>query len=131
MAADEEPIASGSLGDNLTYVVRKEGEETVLTISGSGEMTQSPNSTLTEEVREAVTKAVIEIGVTSIPDIGFEYFSNMRTIEIPVTVTKIGNWAFAYSALEEVILPECILETGSYIFGDCHSLKKVNQEFQL
>ena len=50
----------------------------------------------------------------------------LARVEIPETVRKIGDHAFAQCrALEKVIIPEGVLEIGGRAFGDCRNLKQV------
>ena len=49
----------------------------------------------------------------------------LSTIEIPASVTVIGNSAFQKTGLTEVIIPENISKIGSKAFRDCKNLQSV------
>ena len=50
----------------------------------------------------------------------------VKSVEIPDSVTKIGNSAFSNcELLEEIKIPESVTEIGNYVFSNCESLKKI------
>lgn len=52
--------------------------------------------------------------------------SSIKEIELPNTVTKIGNWAFRLSqSLEKVSIPESLKSIGSQAFAGCTSLSSI------
>ena len=59
------------------------------------------------------------------------YQGNDKIVEVPAElggcpVVRIDTYAFKESAVEEVILPEGLLDIGLQAFEDCASLKKIN-----
>ena len=88
-----------------------------------------------------------ETGVTKIPDNLFRNCANLRTIDIPASVTAIGRYAFLDSALEEVTfheglqtigleafrntklssvdLPNTVTAVAAYAFRNCNNLQNV------
>ncbi len=44
---------------------------------------------------------------------------------IPSTVTNISDWAFAYSHLTNIIIPDSVVSIGIYSFGDCNNLIEI------
>lgn len=155
IAAADGVIASGTCGDNLTWVV---DEEWTLTISGEGEMmdyaahcapwnkyaySPYPDSLL-------IQKIVVENGVTSIgsnaftscislssvnlPDtlfsIGDHAFANCDTltdIALPSSLTSIGSFAFEFCAsVSSIIIPEIVTEIGDNVFAGCKELTAIN-----
>ena len=81
-------IASGTCGDNLTWKLTEEYE---LVIEGTGEMYDGSSWEGYEEVVKSIT---IREGVTSIGDICFWNFSNLKVLTIPGSLTKIGGNPF-------------------------------------
>ena len=81
-------IASGTCGDNLTWKLTEEYE---LVIEGTGEMY---NGSSWEGYEEVVKSITIREGVTSIGDICFWNFSNLKVLTIPSSLTKIGGNPF-------------------------------------
>ena len=81
-------IAFGTCGDNLTWRLTEEYE---LVIEGTGEMYDGSSWEGYEEVVKSIT---IREGVTSIGDICFWNFSNLKVLTIPGSLTKIGGNPF-------------------------------------
>ena len=61
-------------------------------------------------------------GLTSI---GVFKCSALTSITLPGTVREIGKYAFAYTPLQSIMIPEGITELESDIFKECHNLNKV------
>ena len=56
-------------------------------------------------------------------------YSQFTDIEIPNTITKIGDYQFAsYSALENITIPSSVVNIGLGAFSGCQSLKTVKIE---
>ena len=73
-----------------------------------------------------LTKVVLPETITTIVSNAFYNCSNLREINFPSSLTKIGNYVFqGCSFLEEVILPDNINEIGTAAFKDCSSLVNV------
>jgi hypothetical protein len=51
---------------------------------------------------------------------------NLKSCEIPAHVTTLGNLAFAYSGLRTVKIPSSVNKIGNYCFMDCPKLKEIN-----
>jgi hypothetical protein len=62
----------------------------------------------------AVSDKYIKDGVLTIP----QTYNDKQ-------VTAIGNYAFTYEAIKEVIIPDSITEIGNYAFYNCKSLTKI------
>ena len=87
-AADE--VASGTCGENLTWVLTDDG---TLTISGEGEMMEYNYSTWYSYC-EQITTIVIENAVTAIGSYAFIGCRNLTSVTICDTVTTICEYAF-------------------------------------
>ena len=109
--------ASGTCGDNLTWVLDENG---VLTISGEGDMTSHPWDA------EDVIEVVIEDGVTSIDSDAFYCCTNLTSITIPEGITSIGADAFwNCTSLTSIIIPEGVTSIGGQAFCSCSSLTNI------
>lgn len=86
-------VASGTCGDNVTWVLDDEG---TLTISGSGAMDSISGfaSAPWYDDRESVKSIVVQSGVTSVSRYAFYNCINATSAVVPNTVTSIGSSAF-------------------------------------
>lgn len=136
-------VASGTCGDNLTWVLTDDG---ILTISGTGDMNSGFDGFNEKSQIKAV---VIEEGVTSICNQAFQFCSNLTSVTIPGTVKSIGNSAFWWcsnlvsvtigsgvetivqnafqncSGLTSIVIPDSVTSIGSNAFSGCSSLSSV------
>ena len=139
---------SGQCGPNLGCRLYEDHE---LRIFGTGDMYDDVYfaGILYPHSVDEVQSVVIESGVTNISDYAFEYFKNLKSVDISDTVVSMGYGAFygcsslpeislpskltalrdqafrGCSALEEISIPNSIVEIGSYAFGECSKLKSV------
>ncbi|MCD8019517.1 MAG: leucine-rich repeat protein [Clostridiales bacterium] len=119
-------VASGTCGDDLTWVLDDEG---TLTISGTGEMESYGRAYMVPwnyEYSDSIKKVVIEYGVTNIGDYAFDSCNFLKEIVIPDSVTSIGSLAFqnCYS-LMEIVMPDSLTSIGNGAFVYCSNLKSV------
>ena len=109
---------SGSCGKNATW--RYDAATKTLSISGSGDMTDYgtdpamgiENAPPWDDYREEIEHVIINEGITSIgaEAFGFQYtsncYSNLSSVSIAPTVTKIGSCAFTSAEkLKSIDLP--------------------------
>ncbi|MCD7768858.1 MAG: leucine-rich repeat protein [Oscillospiraceae bacterium] len=127
----ENAVASGSCGDDLTWVLDGDG---ALTISGTGAMsdwsdykglepsTDSPWYGYAENIKTVI----INSGVTTIGSSAFSDCINLESVTIPEGVTYIGHYAFSNCAsLSSITLPDDVAYLGVGVFSDCVSLKEI------
>ena len=78
---------------------------------------------------KVLTTVIFEEGMTAIPSYILEsddYNSYVTNVQIPDTVTSIGESAFyKCSRLEKIILPQKLKKIGWYAFSGCASIKEV------
>ena len=117
-------IASGTCGENLTWVLEENG---TLTVSGAGEMyNYARDSEPWKDYQSSITTVYIENGVSSIGDCAFESCEALTDVTIADSVTSIGKNAFACcSGLTSVTIPSSVTSIGEYAFQYCSSLKTV------
>ena len=137
-------VASGTCGDNLTWVLTEEGE---LIIEGTGEITSIP----WRDFKGTITKVTLSAGVTGTVSYAFAGCSNLTTanipensqlinietamfqncsslasITIPMSVTSIGYYAFdGCSSLASITIPESVAEIANYAFRNCGGLTSI------
>ena len=119
MAAD-----SGKCGENVTWNIA----DNVLTISGSGNMTDySSSADVPWYLQQSEIKSVIiNDGVTSIGTSAFEGCIRMTDVAIPDSVTKIGARAFCQCfELTNITIPKNITEIEENTFCWCRKLTSV------
>ena len=115
-------------GDNHVWY-KLEESNTKLTIGGNGEM---PDYTGADDgnrpwydYKATITDVVIQDGVTSIGGGSFNKCSSLRSINISNSVTKIGEMAFAQSALKNIDIPSSVAAIGNQAFNNCASLTSI------
>lgn len=118
-------VASGTCGDNLTWVLTSNG---TLTISGTGSMYGwSSGSRPWGHYKNSITNIVINDGVTDVGDSAFEWCSELKSVTLPDSLTDIGEWAFAYCySLTSVNIPDSVTSIGAWAFAECTSLVSVS-----
>ena len=125
-AAEENIIASGTCGENLTWVLDNEG---TLTISGTGDMDSWNGSDATapwNAYTEQISSVIVEAGVTSVGDYAFFACTNLTTLDVPNSITSIGEGAFYVCAsLEQITIPGGVTSIEAYTFARCISLTQI------
>ena len=115
--------SSGSCGDKVNWNLDDQG---VLTIEGTGAMTDFASMSNIPWTRSAVTTVVIKEGVTTIGSLAFNNCTNLTSVTIPNTVTSIGGGAIANNAkLTSVDIPNSVTTIGEVAFNSCTGLKSV------
>ena len=103
-------ISEGDCGENIKWVLKSNG---VLTISGSGDMSNYSYDILSGETKKSpwdndkskIKEVVVEEGVKSIGDYSFYSCSNLTDVSLPRGVVKIGTYAFGFTGIENISLP--------------------------
>ena len=85
--------ASGTCGDNLSW----ELNEDTLTIAGSGDMYDYPESTMAPwyPYREQIARVSLPDGLTRVGDLAFYECSALESVSLPDSVREVGWFAFA------------------------------------
>ena len=125
LPGDDDAVASGKCGENLTWSV---DAENVLTISGTGAMWDY------EEVVDAQgghtsapwyayspTELVLEEGITYIGEFAFYRCGFTGGLTLPESLTSIGIYAFSqcYGFTGSLVLPENLTSIGGSAFLLC------------
>ena len=77
-------------------------------------------------LKSIVESVTFEGLFNEIPDNMFEYFSNMSNIELPLGITRIGDFAFMEcNSLDNLYLEDTITQIGSNAFTQCANLTKI------
>ena len=121
---------SGSCGGDLNWKL----SGGTLSITGSGPMTNFPESTMAPWYgsRENITSVSISDKVTTIGDLAFYGCTGLQSISIPSSVTTIGDISFAgCSNLTSVYLSEGLKSIGENAFARCTALSSVRMPSSL
>ena len=92
------------------------GEDGTLTISGTGAMCDEEMPWW--EFRSQINRVVIESGVTTVGSNAFNNFHNLTAVELPGTLTAIGDYAFAWSNIAEITIPDSVVTIGAGAFWE-------------
>ena len=115
--------ASGTCGADLTWELTCDG---VLTISGTGNMTNWNKTNPWSSHLLKIQSVIIEEGVTSIGNYAFYDCYNLRSISIPNSLKCIWGHAFLNcSALDGVAFGSELEIIASYAFEGCKSLTAI------
>ena len=112
-------ISLNAIHAKVTWTLSGDG---TLTISGTGDMEDSPWLSQSDEIK----KVVIKDGVTSIGGGAFDGCSGLTSLTIPNSVTSIGYHAFSYcSGLTSLTIPNSVTSIGERAFDGCSGLTSV------
>jgi len=112
----------GDSGDNVIATLK---DAKTLVVSGTGKMASyNPRSTSQDKsfapwhnIKDGITKVVIEHGVTNIGGHTFDGFTRLTSVTIPNSVKEIYNHAFYNcSALTSITIPKSVTYIGSGAF---------------
>ena len=120
------PMDSGTCGADLTWTLYEDG---VLTISGTGKMSDYPADTGAPWFgwRDQITSVVIKSGATSIGSRAFCQCNKLTSVTIPDGVASIGDFAFSpCSSLASITIPDSVTTIGKMAFNGCKSLADDN-----
>ncbi|MCD8123947.1 MAG: leucine-rich repeat protein [Lachnospiraceae bacterium] len=127
--SDDVPAGTGAAQTWPGGVATATLEDGVLTVSGSGAMTDYTSSTYSSvpwySYGEEITSIVIESGITHIGDFAF-MGTCAESVSLPGTLKTIGEAAFyqCYD-LTSVTIPDSVQSIGTAAFADCTSLKSI------
>ncbi|MBQ8292247.1 MAG: leucine-rich repeat domain-containing protein [Bacilli bacterium] len=117
--------AGGDCGENLTWLLSE--DKTILTISGTGEMTTYTLQTRPwVGTKTTVTTLIIEEGVTSVSAYAFEGFDAITSISLPNSLITIANRAFFdCDGYKTLVIPDNVETIGANAFQYSAGLKSV------
>ena len=99
-------------------------QDHVLTITGSGEMTDYDDGEAHFEGAE-VYSVVVGEGVTSIGSHAFHSYVDVKKVLLPKSLKRIGESAFFDCGLESITIPDAVATIGNRCFSNCWPLRDV------
>ena len=114
----------GRCGDNITWTL----DEGVLTLSGSGAMTDFEESNMAPwyDRRDEILSIVVENGINTIGELAFYECTMIQSITLPDSLKAIGDMAFARCFdLRRVDFGEKLVSIGEKAFSECEKLQSV------
>ena len=116
-------VKTGTCGENLTWTFDNEG---VLTISGSGDMTDYAQFDKRPWDSLTIKKVIIQYGVTSIGDYAFRRFSQITSVTMSSSLRRIGVCAFSGCInIQRISIPYGVTSIGGNAFELCRNLTNV------
>lgn len=107
-------------GDTLYYTILDKSHHTV------GVVTASATTKGALVIPETVTYQGIGYSVIAIEIVAFRGFTGITSVNIPNTVTAIGDGAFAFcGSLTSVVIPHSVTYLGEEVFYHCDHLESV------
>ncbi|MGM9630229.1 leucine-rich repeat protein [Butyricicoccus sp.] len=125
-------VASGTCGDNVTWVLDDSG---TLTISGTGAIwgcSYQDTSQPWYDVKSQILNIVIEDGITNIGQYCFQSCSNVKKVTLPDSITRIAQYAFQNcESMQNINLSDNITSIGERAFSGCTSWRPTTLPNQL
>ncbi len=115
---------SGTCGEQLTWTLDEQG---VLTVQGTGNMTDYSNEKLSPWKAQDVRKVVLGEGITGIGANAFCYCTNMTEAVLPQSLKNIGDSAFSEcTSLKGIVFPKSLKRIGTNAFYKCSALTELS-----
>ena len=121
-------VASGTVGDNITWKITGTEGKYNLILLGEGEMDNFSNMNDAPWIayKSGIKTVTIGRGITSIGGYAFCVCNNVEKLELPDTLTTIGWDAFRYcTMLKSITLPNSIKRIYAGAFAQCSQLDNV------
>ena len=111
---------SGSCGSGLSWSLNAG----TLTISGSGKMTDFPESSMAPwyHLRDQILRVELPGGLTHVGSLAFYGCSALTAVSVPGSVDSIGSYAFANCTGMEILNLGSVKTVAEGAFSDCYSL---------
>lgn len=77
------------------------------------------------EGHKEIVSVEIPNTVTNLGEFLFSGCENLRRISLPESLESIWPYAFAYSGIDEITLPDSLTSIAPFTFKDCKNLRKV------
>ena len=113
----------GICSENVYWML----DNTTLTISGKGVIDDCDEQGVPwYRYRDSITEVVVMDGITRIGRNAFYNMRNLTKVQLPDSVTYIGEYAFSRAAFKEVKLPANLTGIGDGAFHSCEALESID-----
>lgn len=114
---------TGTCDNGFSWVISTKG---TLTITGEGEMEDYDEVDAPwYEYKDYILAAEVGEGITYVGKSAFCYLTNLAGISLPSTLTEIGTYAFGYTSLESLTIPEGVTALPDSMCADTQPLTTV------
>lgn len=112
---EQNTLKWSSCGKNVSFNINY--DEGIVTIKGTGEMSDYERYASPLHFNSYIKKAIIEEDVTRIGSSFFAGNQNLEEVQISDTVTSIGKYAFSDCGLKEIYIPKSVesIEADAFI----------------
>ena len=127
LAVFESIIYPNMCGDDLLWYYSND----TLSITGSGAMYDDPDMLSYRQepwYPERVKNIVLPNTITHIGNVAFADCENLTAIDIPSSVTSIGDGAFSWTGLQAITIPTSVTDLGEQVFEACANLRTILYE---
>ena len=112
----------GSCGEKVTWMMIDD----TLMVYGEGDMyNYTSGNTPVTDIRDDIQRIVIENGVASVGNYMFEGCCSLQELSVPGSVSRIGQFAFCWSAMTRLELSYGVESIGVGAFSGCTNLRSV------
>ncbi len=101
-------LSSCGLSQDFAYTTNK-GMITITGYTGPGGPVTIPD-------------AIDRLPVAAIGDAVFKQQFNITSMTLSSNITSIGNWAFAFTSVTNLVIPNSVTNLGDYVAYSCYSL---------
>ena len=115
-------------GNKVTYYYY----DSVLVLSGSGDMPNYSVYSSYDWAYSALKRVIIEEGITSVSDWAFYDQQSLIEVELPKTLKTIGSSSFyCCKKLPSITIPNSVTVISDSAFASCNDLAEINYNGQL
>ena len=124
----EKIVESGTITDTISWTLYDNG---TLVINGTGDMPDygswmGSDDDMVPWHGETIKTIIVEEGISSIGNYSFEELYDLKSVELPGSLHKIGDGAFKECSSLQSIDLKSVTILGSAVFYECKALSSVN-----
>ena len=78
--------------------------------------------------QNSLEEVVLPDSIEEIPNELFSECSNLKKVNIPKSIKRIGAYAFYVTGIQEIVVPEGVSDIGMFAFANCQNLNEIQVE---